>query len=276
MRLRGNTLQRLAPRAPGGDGRLAQPRRRLLDRLGYRTRTLGLAGLLAALAVVLTLAYVRSYRSGVDAAAGNVPVFVATRDIPAGTPGAAVLRRDLVATEDVPRRAVVPGAISARRQIADLVAVEPIYAGEQITVRRFAAPERQGMRGRIDGTLRAFAVAGEANQVLAGVLRDGDRVDVVASASATGGESGGRPLSRVILRDVLVLRAAAETAAEGPGGRGGTAVVLGLTDRQAQKLFYAVNHGQWALLLRPLGRAADSPERLENLGTVFGEGVGTG
>jgi Flp pilus assembly protein CpaB len=245
-------------------------RERIGARVGYRARTLGLGVLLAVLAGILTLAYVnRAERHG-ELAAASVRVFVAARDVPAGTPGKTVLARNVLAVQRVPRRSVVPGAISQRRQLESLVAVEPIYAGEQVTARRFRPLAEDGVRGELNGASRAIAVSGDTTQLLVGIVKGGDHVDVVATLpfEAPGGK---KQATRVILRDLLVVSAPGEENAAGEGAKGNT-IVLSLTDAQAQKLFHALKNGQWALVLRPFGRAADSRTGVDTSETVLGVG----
>jgi hypothetical protein len=50
-------------------------------------------------------------------------------------------------------------------------------------------------------------------------------------------------------------------------------VQLALTDAQAQKLFYVMKNGDWTLDLRPVGNAADSPESVETVESVLGDGL---
>lgn len=261
---------------PATNGRPSQARTPLRERLGarvgYRARTLGLGVLLAVLAGVLTLAYVnRAERRGELAAAG-VRVFVTARDVPAGTPGRTILGRNLLVAQRVPRRSVVPGAISDRRQLEALVAIEPIYAGEQVTARRFRPLAEHGVRGELNGASRAIVVAGDPTQLLAGIVKSGDRVDVVATLSFENANGKTVPATRVILRDLLVLSAPGEENAGGEGAKGGNNIVLALADAQAQKLFHAMKNGQWALVLRPFGRAADSRTAVDTSASVLGVG----
>lgn len=245
-------------------------RERIGARVGYRTRTLGLGVLLAVLAGILTLAYVnRAERRG-ELAAASVRVFVAARDVPAGMPGKTVLGRNVLVPQRVPRRSVVPGAISERRQLEKLVTVEPIYAGEQVTARRFRPLAEHGVRGELNGALRAILVGGDATQLLSGIVKSGDSVDVVATLPF---ESGGerKPATRVILRDLRVLSAPGEENAAGEGAKGNT-IMLALTDAQSQKLFHVMKNGQWALVLRPFGRAADSRTAADTSESVLGAG----
>src|SRR5205085_8562894 len=103
------------------------------------------------------------------------------------------------------RQSVVPGAISDQKQIARLVAAQPTYAGEQISLTRFSSAAVQGIRGVLRGPLRAVQIAGDAQQTLAGTLRTGDRVDIVANIKV-GDNSSQRSISRIVLRNLRVLR----------------------------------------------------------------------
>lgn len=267
-------LERRPTTAPEANGRRPPRqqtplRERLGARVGYRTRTLGIGVLLALLAALLTIAYVNRAKRASELAAANVEVFVATRDVPAGTPGSALLGRGVLAPQKVPRRSVVPGAIAEREQIAELVAVEPIYEGEQVSARRFRPVEEHGVRGELNGTTRAIVVPGEPTQLLAGLVHKNDRVDVVAASPVTT-RAGKEPAARVILRDLLVLAAPGEEDPAAEGATRGNTIVLALTDGQAQKLFFAMKHGQWSLLLRPFGRAADTRTAFDTADSVIG------
>lgn len=235
----------------------ARPRR-----VGYRARTLGAALVLALLAGVLVLTYVRSYKARVEASFGEVAVLVAAEDVPPGTAGSEVVERGLARWSQVTTRNVVDGAVREPGQLQDMVTSGPIYRGEQLTLRRFATRESTGIRGQLVGSMRAISVAGEAHQVLAGLVRDGDRVDVLVTTDETAAPPQGQPATPLVpcrlLRDVVVLDAPEEPKKQGVAGRGSVPVVLGLTDEQAQTLFVAAQKGSWALLLRPLGGASES------------------
>ena len=261
--------QRQKPRLNGA------PPARSLRRLDYRTRNLGLAVLLGLFAVVLTLVYVRSYKGNVADGAAAATVFVATRDIAAGTPGSELVTGKAVSAREVPSRTVVQGAISSRRQLAGLIAAEQIYSGEQITTRRFRSIAAAGIRGDVNGVSRAFAVTGDAQQLLAGILQPGDRVDVVMAVRLRTPGGGERIASRVILRNIRILSAPAAPAATAKigGAGGGLQAVVAVTPRQAQKLFIATRH-EWSLALRPFGRSADMPTKVDTSDGVLRGPVG--
>ena len=136
---------------------------------------------LALLAVLLTTFYVTNYKRHVQHSEAQVSVVLAAKDIPADTPGSELLSGKWLTKQTVPRRQVVPGAISSPEQLRTLIATQPIYAGEQVTARRFGTPSERGVRAQIKGTQRAVQFDGDANQLLAGTLRVGDHVDVVGA-----------------------------------------------------------------------------------------------
>src|SRR5207253_9621185 len=123
-----------------------------------------------------------------------------------------IVDQKMLKEQTVPRKAVVAGAISTPDQLSQYVATQDVYQGEQVTTRRFAPPREQGIRAQIKGTQRAYQLEGDPNQLLAGTLKTGDHIDVVATwgiknPSTNGSNSGGDDaiVSRVVLRDLLVL-----------------------------------------------------------------------
>jgi len=240
----------------------------------HRIRNIGLAVGLALIAALLVSFYVSNYRKHVQRGEETVKVWVAARDIPAGTPGSDVVKGGMLRTEEIAKRNVAPGAIASPDQIEKLVAVDPVYAGEQVTTRRFGTEQEKGIRAQISGTERALAVPGDKHQLLAGILQAGDRVDVVGSWNVP--ESAQDHYSRTILRDILVLRAAANESdvagkiTSGPTGSS-IQVVLAITDSQAQKLFWVMQNGEWSL--RPTDEPADSPQTVEKDVTLLLDGL---
>src|SRR5712691_5962984 len=170
--------------------------------MSYRLRNFVVAGVLALLAGILTTTYVKGYKHRVQRAQDVVPVLVATSDIRTGTPAA----RAHLTVQKTQRHNLVSGAVGDKAKLAGLVATGPIYAGEQITARRFTTLASLGPRGAIHGHARIVALPGESNQLLSGVLRTGDRVDVIAALPGAS-DSTVKP-SKILLRNVLVLRPA--------------------------------------------------------------------
>jgi Flp pilus assembly protein CpaB len=240
--------------------------------MSYRARSIVAAIGLAVVAAVFVGFYVSNYKRSVQHSQQHVSVFVASRDIPEGTAGSDVASGYL-RQEEVLRQSVVPGAISSPKEIERLVSAQTIYAGEQVALSRFSDVAVQGIRGVVKGTLRAVQISGSPDQTLAGTLRVGDRVDVVANLKV-GSQDSGRSVSRIVLRNLRVLKAPPPTTTTGlSSGNGGSPVMLAVTDTQVQKLFYTTNNASWTLELRPVVKAVDSPETVATSKTVVGDGL---
>jgi Flp pilus assembly protein CpaB len=255
--------------------------------MAYRARNILIAVALAAVAALLTSFYVTSYKRHVQRSEDHVTVLVAKQDIDEGTSGADAAH--MMRSVEVPRRSVVPGAISSPDQVAGLVATQKTLEGEQVTTRRFNPVAENGPRADLKGTLRAFQVQGDANQTLAGTLHDGDHVDVVAAFKYRRSGNSGNTFyaSRVVLRDLKVLHAPSVPAVGSKltnGLQQDFSVMLAVTDQQAQKLLFTVtqtggngassgNGSGWSLELRPVVHADDSPESVTTLDSVLRDGL---
>jgi len=236
----------------------------------YRLRNVAIAVGLALVAMLLTLFYVTNYRRSVQHGQSTVQVYVAARNIAPGTTGADIARTHALKQVSVARRSVVPGAISDPNEVSSLVVTQPMYAGEQVTLRRFADTKAEGISGQVKGTMRAVQVAGDANQLLVGTLKDGDHVDVVANISVTNA-SQETHVTRIVLRDINVLHVSQMTAPTSPNQANN--VILAVTDTQVQRLFYVLKNDDWTLELRPAINSSDSPERIETLNSVLTAGI---
>ena len=239
----------------------------------YRVRNITIAVALAVVAALLTSFYVTNYQRNVRKDETNVPVFVAKHDIPSGTSGADIVRRGLLSKTEVVRRSVVPGAISNPTQIDELVATQPIFAGEQVTTRRFATPAQRGIKAQLTGTMRAYQLAGDQHQLLAGTLKAGDRVDVVASIQIN--PNVDIYYTRTILRDIEVLKApvAGSTGERLSPRSANSYAVLAVADNQVPKLFHVQKHGEWSLELRPPVKSSDSPESVTSAVSILTDGL---
>jgi Flp pilus assembly protein CpaB len=240
--------------------------------MSYRARSILAAIGLAVVAALFVGFYVTNYKRSVQHSQQHVSVFVAARDIPEGTPGADVVSKGYLKQQQVLRQSVVPGAISTPKQIEKLVAGQATYAGEQVSLSRFSTAAVQGVRGVLRGPLRAVQIPGDPNQLLAGTLRVGDRVDLVSNIKV----SDERFVDRIVLRNLRVLKApdpADQTSRLASTG-GGSSLMLAVTDTQVQKLWAAVKNTDWTLQLRPVVKATDSPESVETKKTLTEDGLG--
>jgi Flp pilus assembly protein CpaB len=247
-----------------------------------RLRNLALPLGLATLAAILVGYYVVSYRNSVTHGAGLVKVVVASRDIPAGTDGSTIAAGGYLKSQTVPRRAVVPGAVTSGAPLTSLVAGADIYKGQQVTLRQFTPESQGGIFAKFSGNERLVVIPGDANQLLGGTLSDGDRVDVVATTKyttpAVGASNGSlaRAASRVILRNLLVLKAPDGAKASPVGGQATESATLVMTDQQAQTMSWAMKQATWFFALRPTNQPRNSGTSLETLFSFLSRGLPTG
>lgn len=254
--------------------------------MNYRVKNIGIAVALAALAAILTSVYVVNYKRHVQNGEDKIPVYVAAKDIPAGTSGAEVVDQHMLKKVTVPKKAIVAGAISSPDQLSQYIATQDVYEGEQVSTRRFAPPKEQGIRAQIKGTQRAYQVEGDQHQLMAGTLKAGDHVDVVASWGiknpGQGSSSEDALVSRVVLRDLLVLTPAeanAGSSAVTSSSQSSAFVQLRMTDAQAQKMIWiqknSVDSGEgWHLELRPPNGSLDSANTYMDSALMLFDGPG--
>ena len=176
-----------------------------MQRLSYSSRKLAIAVTLAVAAVALMVIYGAQARANGAKTASDKAVLVATRDIPLGTPASEIAGGGWVTPTRLPAGSIAAGALTSVAQLAHLVAVQPTYSGEQITLRRFGRVQQQGLPSELGGSFRIFELSGSATQLLAGTLQRGNRVDVVGSIRLP--ESGQTHVAAVVLRNLLVVQA---------------------------------------------------------------------
>lgn len=237
----------------------------------YDIRTFLLPGVLALAAAALTLFYIAHSRSKPAQAVqtAGAAVYVATSDIAAGTAGADVAHS--LRLVHVPAAQVVDGAVTTPAQLAGRVATATTFTGQQVTLRSFAGAAAQGTAGQLTGDDRAVALAGDATQVLAGTVKTGDRVDVIASVKSPDGQA---TYGRTVARNLLVLSA---PSAPGSSGISGSSTqtytaTLRATDAQAQTVFYVTKNGDWALELRPAPNSKNSSLGVTTVGSIVRAG----
>ena len=239
----------------------------------YRVRNIAVAVGLALVAAMLTTFYVANYKRHVRQSESTATVYIAKRDIPQGTSGADLIKDGWITTQQAVQRTVVPGAISNPDQVRSLITRQDIFTGEQVSLRRFADHAEQGVRVQLHGALRAISLPGTPDALLAGTLRDGDHVDIIANLKT--GDCSTCFAVRAIARDILVLHAPTAPNGTSRVANTDTSVMLAVNDRgETQKIWYAVeNSAGWMLALRPVANAADSPEDVEGLPSLLKDGV---
>lgn len=200
----------------GGSAPGRSPGKARLRRLSIGHFAVGVA---AVLAFVANLAFLRSQDD-------STPVVVAAREIAAGE---AVAVGDLTLTRVRAEAGILSTLLTSVEGVEGRVAARPITAGELVGTSDLldqAAP----------GGLASMAVPIDPAHAAGGLIRVGDRVDVV--------DVGKDGAAVYVVRDAPVLSVADEGTAALAGTGGGRHLVVGLDDEQVLAVARAIADGQ--------------------------------
>ena len=206
--------------------------------MGRRTLLLIAALVVAALGTVLVFLYANNARNEGLANQELVTVLVATSTIEVGTSGASASAAGAFEQAEIPRANVVQGALSDATPLADLVALTPIFTGQQIIAPQWGSTGQTTGLSIPEGKIALSVQLGDPERV-AGFIAPGSTVAIFA----TGG-----PKVQALLVNIPVIgvgpSGSVPTSSE--SGTGGnveqipTAILtLAVTQQEAQKLIYA-------------------------------------
>jgi Flp pilus assembly protein CpaB len=222
--------------------------------------------IVAVIAVILLVFYLRSYRSSVNSGKQPERVLVATKNIAAGTSGTLIAKQGLYTVTSVQKDQLQLNAITDPAALAGRVAAADIFPGQQLTQEDFSTEAPQSIPYQITGQQRAIAVTVSSNHGLVGQVTAGDTVDVYVATSGPGGTSKagtGLPsgqLVKLLQPDVYVLVA--------PGTDSPNAV-LRISTKDAAKFAFASDNAALWLVLRPAAGASRTPPSTATLATLL-------
>jgi pilus assembly protein CpaB len=232
--------------------------------MGRRTVLLVAAILVAALGAGLVALYVHNVRQQVKADEKLQQILVAKKIIPAGTTGATASAEGDLTFMAIPKAAVAADALGAIDRVANLVALAPIYPGEQILGSKFG---KQG-----DSTALNIPTAGNmaVSISLAGPARVNGFI-VPGSEVAIFMTAGGS--TQMILDRVKVIAVGTRTLVPSSGQTAASqqqsdVVTFGVPAAQAQKLIYAQATG--AIYLTLLTADSTTPKLPATTATTVG------
>ncbi len=207
----------------------------LVPRAAARVRRVDLR---VVIGVLLMLLAVGGSASVIGKAQARIPILVAARSV---EPGQAISGSDLRVAELAVSEGVEYIPASSRGQMVGQIAAEPLWPGKVLGPRAFAKSFP------LPGGFVGMSVALKPDRAVAGALRSGDRVAVIASVSPD------RPDGKttILFTDVPVLSVREAQTSEGSG----VIVVLRLRLEEARALAQARSAGSVDLVLLPGGQA---------------------
>ncbi len=178
----------------------------------------------------LTLNYLSSVRHAVAAEVQQQrEIIVASEDIPARVVITAAM------LQHAQRRAseVEPGAIVEPAKVIGAYSLISIPSGSTITGSKVGRPQDVALSVVLKPGMRAISIAVDRVKDVSGLIKPGDRVDVIAVPGRAGSET---PVARTIIRGALVLALGAQLESSAPASavdvENAATVTLGVTPAQ--------------------------------------------
>jgi pilus assembly protein CpaB len=200
----------------------------------------------AVLAGIILLVYLHSYRNSVNSASSSVSVLVAKNLIQKGTPGNIIGTSDQFQVASIPKSQLQVGAFTDPAALAGRIAAADIYPGQQLTTAYFGYAVPGTLQTKLTGSDRAIALTVDAEHGMIGQIGTGDHVDIFIGFNLAGA-GGNQPVIKLLMADVLVLRA--------PVSGGSGLITLRVSVGKAAQLAYASDNGQLWFVLRPASGA---------------------
>jgi pilus assembly protein CpaB len=132
---------------------------------------------LGALGAMLTYVYVQRVERTTTEGIAAQPVLVATRALPAGSTGEAIVAAGAFELRNIPARYVAPGALSGPEQLAGLILIDDLAGGEQLTEFRFGGSEAEVLFADFPKGTEALSLPLEYISGVSGKLKAGDRIN---------------------------------------------------------------------------------------------------
>jgi pilus assembly protein CpaB len=245
----------------------------------YNVRNIAIALVLAGIAAFLVIMYTSNVQKQAHNAQQTTSVLVATGDIPAGTSVADMISSGQLTPRHVVQQDVIVGAIVDSKSLdSSYVAKQNLYSGQQVTAAMFSPSKDTGITTQVAHDYRAIAIAINKTQVLGGTLQAGDHVDLVGTYTVHPPSGTDFDVSRIIVRDVLVLRApGSDAAGQLTGNSGGDKpeVILSVPDTIVPKITFTLHAGEDALwfVLRPGNGSRDGATTLATVKSVIFDGL---
>lgn len=176
-----------------------------------------------------------------------VKVTVARQRIPAKTQ----ITAQMIELKDVPAKYINERAAVDSKEVIGKIAKSEILPGEQVLLDKLAKDKEasDGLSYLLQPGKRAVTVAVNEVSGIAGLVRPGDRVDVLGTLDVQG------PLTTLVVQNVDVLSIDQSTTAAGNSQDGKKAapahtITLSVTTEQAQPLVLCSEKGSIRLILR--------------------------
>ncbi|MDK2821783.1 MAG: pilus assembly protein CpaB [Clostridia bacterium] len=175
-----------------------------------------------------------------------VNIVVAAQDIPAKT----VLKKNMLSLKKIPKKYMHIKETSDFEDVVDKILLVPVTAGESIMTNQLLNPKstKEGLAYIVPIGKRALTIPVDEVSGVAGLIKPGDRVDVIATVVIDD-----EPFTLILLQDVEVLAVGKLMDINTEGSKKpieNNTVTLAVTHAEAKPLMLASQRGAIRLMLR--------------------------
>jgi Flp pilus assembly protein CpaB len=248
----------------------------------YNVRNIAIALVLAGIAAFLVIMYTGNVQKQAKDSQQTTSVLVAAGDIPAGTTVADAISGGELKLHQIVQQDVIVGALTDEKSLdSSYVASQNLVAGQQVTSAMFEPSDQTAINTQIKQNYRAMQIGLTPDQILGGTLKAGDHVDLVGTYTVhpSSGTGADFDVSRIIVRDVEVLKAPATNSTTGAltSSSQSQPVTFALPDTVVPVVTFtdALHPGDGALwcVLRPANGSTDGPTTLATVQSVIFQGL---
>jgi len=187
---------------------------------------------------------VQQMMSGKGKQVPRVKVLVARAEVDPGVK----LTDDLVGFKEMPKDAVPEGAVTKPEEYDNRALKSRAFPGTVIQVAQLGEPGQFGTSLDIPQGMRLVSVPVNSTMIHSGIMKPGDRVDLVLTYEVVKRGSGRHFLTKTILQYVQVYalgdtRLGSEAAESGGGAKDVKNISLLLTQKQAELMQFALRLG---------------------------------
>ena len=207
-----------------------------------------------------------------QAASQNVvSVLVAAKPLAAGVQ---ITMGDLAA-QNIPLEAAQPGAINSNSNIAGMVTLVPLVAGEQILQTKIAAYEKPKLLSDLTPPgKRAVPVVIENFSSVASMLKPGDNVDIMASvtppeSSPLSTSKSPKAVTLPLFQNVLVLLVGNTQKKSSTDVPTGNTITLALTPQEAALVEFVSEQGKIRAVMRSNSDMESAPVQVADWNSLF-------
>jgi Flp pilus assembly protein CpaB len=239
--------------------------------LSTRGGATGFAVIAALIAGLLLIVFLNSYRNSVNGDTKSATVLVAQKLIERGSSGDVIATQGLYQATRLKKSELKNGAVSDPAILRGRVASRDILPGQQLTSSDFIKSDGSVVT-KIAGNERAIAIPLDNSHGMLGDIHTGDRVDVIGGFNWEPANGGARsvPVTRVLMQNVVVLRAPVAGARSGGVGSSGTRnVVLQVPDDKAADIAFSSDNGKIWLVERPKAGAKQTNPSIVSIDTIL-------